>query len=383
MPMKIAHARIYPLSIPLSDPIKMSGETVFDAKTVVLQLVDEKGYSGWGEASVAPLMTGETLDSLLANLRYLVQKVRGISWEDPRNLTAELNKVLYGNSSAKSCLQMALLDIYTQKENVVLWKFLRTLFKKNDLDKPLPIPILRMLGGSIEKEQMDAESLRRQGYRHWKIKVGLLPLEQDIKRVETLLNLLGEDTVSVDANGAMNIEDAIRFTQSDKVGRLAFAEQLITSNSSTFDFCRLKNESKIAIGLDESIHGLREVEQFIELKAFDGASLKLIKTGGLIEAMECALMLENNNLKINLACKVAETSISAAATAAIGFALGRLPWGYSMSNQYLSFDVCKVPLVAENGLLDSSKLNAPGIGIDPDIMLLKSAIAKEYSVISC
>ena len=135
--------------------------------------------------------------------------------------------------------------------------------------------------------------------------------------------------------------------------------------------------------MDESIHGLREVEQFIELKAFDGASLKLIKTGGLIEAMECALMLENNNLKINLACKVAETSISAAATAAIGFALGRLPWGYSMSNQYLSFDVCKVPLVAENGLLDSSKLNATGIGIDPDIKLLKSAIAKEYSVISC
>jgi L-alanine-DL-glutamate epimerase-like enolase superfamily enzyme len=62
--MKITQATIYPLSIPLIEPIKMSRELVRDAKIVLLRLTDDEGRQGWGEASVAPLMTGETLDSL-------------------------------------------------------------------------------------------------------------------------------------------------------------------------------------------------------------------------------------------------------------------------------------------------------------------------------
>ena len=72
--MKINQATIFPLSIPLLEPIKMAKEVIVDAKTVLLCLSDDEGRQGWGEASVAPLMTGETLDSLLASLKYLVEK---------------------------------------------------------------------------------------------------------------------------------------------------------------------------------------------------------------------------------------------------------------------------------------------------------------------
>ena len=61
--MKIVHAIIYPLLIPLIEPIKMSGETVCFAKTVLLGLKNNFGRTGWGEASAAPLMTGETIES--------------------------------------------------------------------------------------------------------------------------------------------------------------------------------------------------------------------------------------------------------------------------------------------------------------------------------
>ena len=67
--MKITQATIFPLSIPLVDPIKMAKELIVDAKTVLLCLTDEEGRQGWGEASVAPLMTGETLESLLASVK--------------------------------------------------------------------------------------------------------------------------------------------------------------------------------------------------------------------------------------------------------------------------------------------------------------------------
>ena len=381
--MKIVQAQIYPLSIPLIYPIKMSGETINEAKTVVLRLIDDSGFIGWGEASVAPLMTGETLDSLLGNLRYLLLRVRDLDWKNPCEFNELFNRVLYGNSSVKSCLQMALLDLHTKHKEIPLWKYLRELFDKPSLENPPMLPILRMIGGSPEKELADAAILRKEGYRHWKIKVGLLPIESDIDRVEALCSVLQGDVVSVDANGAMNLDNAVRFCTSDKTKLLAFAEQLISAKSSVCEFRELKKQSKIPIGLDESIHGVNEIERFIELKSFDGASLKLIKTGGLIESMECAQLLEKNGLKVNLACKVAETSISAAATAALGFAMGNIPWGFSMSNQYLRFDVCEQPLKANQGFLNIEQLIPLGIGIAPEDEILGASLAKGYSIISC
>ena len=123
--MKIQRAEIYPLSIPLIEPIKMSREMIVDAKTVLLCLTDEQGRQGWGEASVAPLMTGETLDSLVGSIKYLVEKSLQVDWENPNRFAEIFNGFLYLNASAKSCLEIALLDLYTQDASIPLWRYLR------------------------------------------------------------------------------------------------------------------------------------------------------------------------------------------------------------------------------------------------------------------
>jgi L-alanine-DL-glutamate epimerase-like enolase superfamily enzyme len=379
--MKINQATIFPLSIPLIEPMKMAKELIVDAKTVLLCLTDDEGRQGWGEASAAPLMTGETLDSLLASLKYLIERARAIEWGDPNLFSKSCDAILYGNPSAKSCLEMALLDLYTQKHSTSLWKYLRSLNSGAVSDELTEIPLLRMLGGAPEKEIADAKSFREAGFKHWKIKIGSLSLEEDLHRVQLLSDLLAGDVISVDANGAMSLDDALRFCTSAQAGKLSFAEQLISADSSLSDFTLLKQRSPIAIGLDESIHGSAEIEEFMGANALSGASLKLIKTGGVIEAWNCAQILQSNNLKLNLACKVAETSLSGAATASIGFAIGDVPWGFSMSNQYLRFDICDRPLTAKRGHLDLAQLNATGIGITPNVDRVKDAVAQGYSII--
>ena len=381
--MKIQRAEIYPLSIPLLEPIKMSREIIADAKTVLLCLTDEHGRQGWGEASVAPLMTGETLDSLVGSIKYLVEKSLGLDWGNPDRFSEIFNSILYSNASAKACLEMALLDLYTQEASVPLWRYLRGENTALDEATPAAIPLLRMLGGSLDKELSDAKALHEMGFRHWKIKIGLLPLEQDLHRVKVLCELLEGDTVSVDANCALNLADAMRFCESKEAARLSFAEQLIPADLPMADFIELNKRSAIPIGLDESIHGIEELEQFIEAKAFGGASLKLIKTGGLIPALACAKLLKRNKLALNLACKVAETSLSAAATASLGFAIGDVAWGFSMSNQYLQFDICDKPLIAIKGHVEASQLAHSGIGVTPNVSRVKEVIAKGYSIIQC
>jgi L-alanine-DL-glutamate epimerase-like enolase superfamily enzyme len=379
--MKITQATIFPLSIPLIEPIKMSHELITDAKTVLICLEDSAGRKGWGEASVAPLMTGETLDSLLANVKYLADKARVLEWDDPKAYSTLLDRILYGNPSAKSCFEMALLDLYTQEKSISLWKYLRASVGLDSINTPASIPLLRMLGGSLDKELADAKSYRGLGFKHWKIKIGSLPLSEDLNRVKLLSEVLADDVISVDANGAMSLENAIRFCQSDEVKSLAFAEQLISSDLSLEDFVLLRKKSSLPIGLDESIHGLKGIDQFMRAGAMDGASLKLIKTGGVSKAFECATFMVKHKLQLNLACKVAETSLSAAATASIGFAIGDVPWGFSMSNQYLQFDICKQPLISDDGHLPVSQLASIGIGITPDIYLVRDAICKGYSAI--
>ena len=379
--MKITQATIFPLSIPLVDPIKMAKELIVDAKTVLLCLTDEEGRQGWGEASVAPLMTGETLESLLASVKYLVDKARELEWSDPKYFAKACDAILYGNPSAKSCLQMALLDLYTQKNSIALWKYLRSLSAGVDLPVFTELPLLRMLGGTLEKEMADAKSFREAGFKHWKIKIGSLSLKEDLHRVEVLSDLLEGDVISVDANGAMSLDDAVQFCTSKQASKLSFAEQLIHADCALADFVVLKERSPIPIGLDESIHGADEIEAFMSAKALDGASLKLIKTGGVLAAWKCAQILRRNNLKLNLACKVAETSLAGAATAAIGFAIGDVPWGFSMSNQYLRFDICDRPLSAKHGHLDIAQLNTTGVGVTPNLDRVKDAIAQGHSVI--
>lgn len=381
--MKITQASIFPLSIPLIEPIKMSREFVRDAKTVLLCLTDEAGNQGWGEASVAPLMTGETLDSLLGSVKYLVEGAKSCEWDDPKDFANIFSSILYGNASAKSCVEMALLDLFTKRKSIPLWKYLRAENNLSHLAEPKPIPLLRMLGGSPDKEVADAKEYRAQGFRHWKIKIGSLSLAEDLKRVATLSEVLAGDVISVDANGALGLEDAVRFCESSEASKLSFAEQLMPADMPLANFVLLKQKSRIPIGLDESIHGMSEIEELIKAKAFDGASLKLIKTGGVLQAIEAAKVLEANKLKLNLACKIAETSLSGAATAAIGFALGDVPWGFSMSNQYLQFDICEQALTANRGHLDIAQLASSGIGVTPQESRVKEAVAKGYSPIQC
>ena len=381
--MKISHIKLYPLAIPLIEPIKMSGETITHANTLLVFLKTSTGKEAWGETSAAPLMTGETLGSLLQNAKYLGEHLKGLDIPELNSISIALGKILYGNTSVKSCFEMALIDLFAQEQKTSVWRILRDLAKNTNQTKPNPLPLIRMLGGSLDKEIAEAARYRAQGYRYWKIKVGILPLAEDLERVSILCNLLDGDTISADANGALKLKDAITFCRAEQTRKLSFVEQAISTQSSLNDFSVLKSKSLLPIALDESIHGVSEIAFFDQANALDGASLKLIKTGGLLSGLAAAYELKRRNLKLNLACKVAETSLSAAATASLGFAIDSIPWGFSMSNQYLEFDICPKPLHAENGFLNIEQLNPIGIGVVPEINLITQAHSKEYSPVLC
>jgi L-alanine-DL-glutamate epimerase-like enolase superfamily enzyme len=367
--MRITFAQLYPLEVPMAKPIKMAGETLTHAQTLLVRLVDDQGREGWGEASSAPLMTGETLSSIVASTEYLISKLIGIEFSGPVAISERQDRVLYGNASAKSCHETALMDLFSQRQGIPLHQLLRgeaiSTSNAGSADDGR-IEMLHMLAsGNLQGELDEAKLLRKDGYRHWKIKVGTGDVENDVRRVRAICQALQGDVISADANQALSIADARAIAQAGLESGLDFLEQPFATHM-TKDMAALHLACGLPLCADESIQDLDDIAAHADSKAAQGVSLKLIKLGGTQALLAAGRLSLARGIKVNLACKVAETTISAAATAHAGFALGDVAWGFSMSNRYLAVDVCSTPLAPVNGAISIEQLNQPGLGFRPD-----------------
>jgi L-alanine-DL-glutamate epimerase-like enolase superfamily enzyme len=373
--MQITCAQLYPLAVPMGQPIKMAGETLTHAHTVLLRLVDESGREGWGEASAAPLMTGETLGSLAASAAYLAQKLVGARLQQASEIDALHDGVLYGNASARSCHETALMDLLAQREGLPLH---RLLSGRATTDGGGRLEMLHMLAsGDLERELEEARNLRTQGYRQWKIKLGAGDTANDVRRVQALSEALTGDVVSGDANQGLSVEAARAIARAGAASGLSFLEQPYRVGQLA-KMARLHREYGLALCADESIQDQADIVAHADAQAAQGVSLKLIKLGGTRALLAAGRLALARGMRVNLACKVAETTISAAATAHAGLALGDVAWGFSMSNRYLAQDVCAQPLAPQSGAVTAAQLQRPGLGFAPEASRLREFASTEW-----
>jgi L-alanine-DL-glutamate epimerase-like enolase superfamily enzyme len=366
--MLITCAQLYPLEVPMSRPIKMAGETLTHAHTLLLRLIDDQGREGWGEASAAPLMTGETLGSIAASTEYLVSKLVGMRVVEPGAIAAMQERVLYGNPSAKSCHETALMDLFAQHRGIPLYQLLAG---DTPVNANARLEMLHMLAsGDLEGEIEEARALRKDGYRQWKIKVGTGEAANDVRRVRAICAELQGDVVSADANQGLSVVHAAAFASAGVASGLGFLEQPFRTDMMEA-MVALHKSSGLALCADESIQDSSDITAHGNAQAAQGVSLKLIKLGGTQALLAAGRLCLARGMRVNLACKVAETTISAAATAHAGFALGDVAWGFSMSNRYLAVDVCAQSLVPIHGVVTAAQVNRPGLGFAPDAARLR------------
>jgi L-alanine-DL-glutamate epimerase-like enolase superfamily enzyme len=376
--MRITCAQLYPLEVPMARPIKMAGETLTHAQTLLVRLIDEQGREGWGEASSAPLMTGETLGSIVASAEYLIAKLMGIEFSGAKAIGKLQDSVLYGNASAKSCHETALMDLFSQRQNMPMYRLLQGDVPSSGNGR---LEMLHMLAsGNLQGELEEALSLRKEGYRQWKIKVGAGDIANDVRRVRAICQALVGDVVSADANQALSVSDARAIANAGLDSGLAFLEQPFTTYM-TKDMAALHHATGMPLCADESIQYLSDIAAHADSNAAQGVSLKLIKLGGTQALVDAARLTLARGMRVNLACKVAETTISAAATAHAGFALGDVAWGFSMSNRYLVVDVCAQPLTPFGGAVSIEQLNRPGLGFAPDVDRLREFASRALPVL--
>lgn len=354
----ISHIEPIAVSLPMTKPMKMAGVLIASANNVLAKVELDSGHTGWGEAASAHSMTGETIESMMAAIRYMLPALSGLSIDDISQISAKMDRLMYGNQSAKSVVEMALHDALGKAAGKPVYELLGG-------KRRARMPLLWLLGtGSTEGDVAEARKKLAEGFVAYKIKVGIGDPLDDAGRTQRVCEVLGNGhLISADANQGYSVDQAIAYAKAVANTPLDFFEQPVLGTDLE-GMARVAAATAIPIGFDEGLHGAGDLVRHHEARAARGASLKTIKLGGMRGVYQAAELCRSLDMKVNLACKVAESGIAAAAMLHLAASVPAVEWGVSLTNQYLADDVIRTPLAIAHGHAEVP--TGPGLGVEVD-----------------
>lgn len=289
----IQQVEIYKLLIPLKEPFITSLGREDYAFNIIVIIRTDRGISGFGECSPYLPINGESIDTCFIVGQYFAKALQNKNTLDIADRIADMDKIIYGNTSIKSAFDMALYDIASQNAGVPLYKFIGGENNKTIVtDYTVSI-------GDAEKMAADAVKIKEQGYPAIKVKLGKKG-EEDVKRIKAIRAAVGKEIpIRIDANQGWKVKEAIETLNALYKYNIQYCEEPIAR----WKFMKLKNvrkKSLIPIMADESCCDEHDAERLIQLEACDMMNIKLGKSGGIFKAIKMAKMAEEANIHLQV-----------------------------------------------------------------------------------
>src|SRR5262245_38203464 len=362
-PLVIRRVDAIPVALPLKAPMTMSGLTIATAENVLVRIEAKGGAVGWGEAASAPTMTGDTLGGLVAAVRdHLAPALVGQDLRDWPALRARLRRMLLGNGGAHSAVEMAVLDLTGRANGVRPIDLIGT--PRRQGVKPM-----WLLGNATaDKDIAEAHAKEREGFSLFKLKIGVKPLAKEVAIAHAVRAALPNMPLCADANCGLTLAAAKSYIEKTRKAKLMFVEQPLAYDDIS-GLRKLTRATRVPVGIDEGIHSLADIETNAKAGA-GGISLKLIKLGGITAALEAAKLCQKLGLSVNVAAKIAESSIGSAAAVHLACAVPKADWGVSITHFYLAEDIVRRPLSLADGFVTLPQ--GHGLGVEVD----ESAVAR-------
>jgi muconate cycloisomerase len=357
-PLIVRRIDAIPVALPLKAPMKMAGVTIATAENLLVRVESTDGMVGWGEAPSAPTMTGDTLGGLIAAVRdHLAPLLIGKDVSPSIDHRPMLQRALVGNTGAHSAIEMALFDLAGHAARLRAIDML--------VKKPLRRDVAPMwlLGNATPEEDIaEAQAKQAEGFNFFKLKIGVKPIAAEIAAAHAVRRALPDATLCADANCGLTLAAARRYAERTRDAKLAFIEQPLPADDLT-GLKALARASRTPIGMDESIQSLADIAA-IKRAGAKGVSLKLIKLGGFRDAVAAGKLCRKLGLRINIAAKIAESSVGTAAAVHLACAVPNVDWGVSLTNMYLAADIVQTPIALRDGVVPLPSGYGLGIAVD-------------------
>ncbi|MFF1357892.1 mandelate racemase/muconate lactonizing enzyme family protein [Streptomyces sp. NPDC058297] len=262
------------------------------AVRVLVKVTASDGSTGWGEATPIPSWTYETTESIVSTLsHYLAPAATGLPLWDLDGLVRVCDRTIRrgwstGMPLARAALDVAWHDALARSRGVSLGE----LWGRRRHDT---VDLCWIATGSDPAGLADSVAEgQAHGYRHFKIKTGLMPGEPESReaaRVAAVREAAPEARLVVDANQAGTQESALRLARLLAPLDIAALEQPLPANDIE-GLRRLRDLSPVPIAVDESLRHPTDLAAFVRRSAIGIAVAKVQRCAGLtLSLRQCQL----------------------------------------------------------------------------------------------
>ena len=353
--MKITAVKLYTMHIPLITPFKTALRTVDAIDDLIVVLETDDGQRGFGEAPPTAVITGDTIPSVAGGItQFIAPKLIGREVEKFDELHDIIDKAMVHNTTAKAAVEMAVYDLVGKRWNVPLYKLLGG--AKCELETDITISV-----NDVDTMVRDAVTAAERGFRILKVKVGN-DASLDALRLTSIKKATPAGTViRVDANQGWTPKQAVRIISMLEDANLD--AELVEQPVKAGDLEGMRYVTQhvyTPILADESVFTPADAIRILESGAADLDNIKLMKTGGLYNAMSIASIARALDAECMMGCML-EGNVAATAAAHAAMARGSVT----------RIDLDGPALCTENPVHGGAQFNgsritlpdAPGLGI--------------------
>lgn len=307
--MRITAIQVGRLSLPLAHPFKTALRTVDRLEDIVVRVVGENGLEGYGEAPPTAVITGDTKGSILCAIQdFIAPAIVGMDLMDLPAVMEKLNGCMVHNTTPKAAVDMALYDLWAKTKGQPLYQLLGGAKQSFETDITISVnPVEEMVRDSLEAVA--------RGFTTLKIKVGKEGTA-DVQRIAAIREAVGPNVkLRVDANQGWTAAQSVAIikTMEDKGLSIELVEQPVPA----LDIAGLKyvtGQVDTPILADEAVFSPTDAANLIAIRAADYINIKLMKTGGIWNALKICALAKQHGVQCMIGCML-ESQVSVAAAA--------------------------------------------------------------------
>ncbi|MDI3548217.1 MAG: L-Ala-D/L-Glu epimerase [Halanaerobiales bacterium] len=295
--MKIKDIKIGFLTIPYKKPFKTSVRTIVSSDNILVKVITEEGTAGFGAISPTAVITGDTKGAIVGAIEEHIKKnIIGLEIENLEEVMVRLNQSLVGNTSAKAVVDMALYDLYGKLYKAPLYRLLGGY--RSELVTDMTISV-----NDPEVMARDALEAVEKGFSILKIKLGK-DSDIDYSRMKAIRDAVGTDImIRIDANQGWKPKEAVRFLR--RLEDLDLKIDLVEQPVAAHDLRGMKYVTEnvdIPVLADESVFSPADALKIIEMGAADLINIKLMKAGGIYNALKICAVAETYGVECMIGC---------------------------------------------------------------------------------
>lgn len=264
--MKITRISLHRYDIPFVRPFVTSKFTLQNRTGLILTGEASNGAVGLGEISPLAGFSRETIDECVASAKEMVSMICGEAVPDSREkLRFWSDRHFNAPPSVVFGFETMLVDLAAQAASVTMAQWYRN-------SATTQVEINAVIASAILESEVSSKY--QKGYHTFKLKVGSLPVKEEIERIATLRKVAGPDAkIRLDANRAYQLTDALDLIQAIEAYEIEYIEEPLR-NADLETLAQLRQQSSTPIAIDETLIEIYDCRT-------DPSALPLQDTAGL------------------------------------------------------------------------------------------------------